>query len=40
MDERFEQTGDIIKMSSPLDKAGALFGPPKPNHTAKVRSSH
>ncbi|KAH8553967.1 Afadin and alpha-actinin-binding-domain-containing protein [Umbelopsis sp. PMI_123] len=40
MDERFEQTGDIIKMSSPLDKAGALFGPPKPNHTAKEEEMH
>lgn len=36
MDERFEPAGDIIKMSSPFDKAGALFGPPKPNHAAKV----
>lgn len=37
MDERYEQNGDIFKMSSPMDKAGALFGPPKPNHAAKVR---
>jgi hypothetical protein len=36
MDERYEQNGDIFKMSSPMDKAGALFGPPKPNHAAKV----
>ncbi|KAI9289065.1 Afadin and alpha-actinin-binding-domain-containing protein [Umbelopsis sp. AD052] len=40
MDERYEQNGDIIKMSSPMDKAGALFGPPKPNHAAKEEDLH
>ncbi|KAI8582191.1 hypothetical protein K450DRAFT_229480 [Umbelopsis ramanniana AG] len=40
MDERYEQNGDIIKMSSPMDKAGALFGPPKPNHAAKTEDLH
>jgi hypothetical protein len=39
MDERYEQNGDIIKMSSPMDKAGALFGPPKSNHATKVQSA-
>lgn len=40
LDEGVSKNGMVAKMSSPVDKAGALFGVPKPDRAAKEEQLH
>ncbi|CAM0138974.1 unnamed protein product [Umbelopsis sp. WA50703] len=40
LDEGVSRNGMVAKISSPIDKAGALFGVPKPDRPAKVEQLH